>query len=94
MACPAGSELAQHSVAMPSDPPSRKTKQGIEYERSGDTTSTEAAYQQAVTAMAEPMNDLAWLYFKSGRANEALGLATIASQLRPDEPKYRDTMDK
>jgi len=70
------------------------TAQGIEYEKRGDTGNAERAYRQAVTVMAEPINDLAWLYVGSGRANEAIGLATLAVQLRPDEPRFADTLAK
>ena len=70
------------------------TAQGIEYEKRGDTANAERAYRQAVTLVAEPINDLAWIYVGSGRAKEAIGLATIAVQLRPDEPRFADTLAK
>ena len=44
--------------------------------------------------MAEPMNDLAWIYLGSHRTDQALGLANLAVQLRPDEPRYMDTLKK
>jgi hypothetical protein len=70
------------------------TAQGVEYEKRGDTANAERVYRQAVTLMAEPINDLAWLYVGSGRAKEAVGLATIAVHLRPDEPRFVDTLSK
>ncbi len=70
------------------------TKQGIELERRNDLADAERAYREAVTTMAEPMNDLAWIYLGSNRAKEALGLAGLAVQLRPDEPRYADTLNK
>jgi hypothetical protein len=70
------------------------TAQGIEFEKQGDTANAERSYLKAVTLMAEPINDLAWLYVGSGRAKEAIGLATLAVQLRPDESRYADTLDK
>src|SRR5271157_2374657 len=68
------------------------TALGIEYEKNGDTANAERSYAKAVAVMAEPINDLAWLYFRSGRVKEAVGLATLAVQLRPDEPRYQDTL--
>ncbi|HKW68848.1 MAG TPA: hypothetical protein VJP04_16250 [Terriglobales bacterium] len=38
------------------------TKQGIELERRNDFAGAERAYREAVTMMAEPMNDVAWIY--------------------------------
>jgi hypothetical protein len=70
------------------------TKQGIEFERRDDLIGAERAYRDAVTMMAEPMNDLAWIYLGSHRAKDALGLASLAAQLRADEPRYVDTLNK
>jgi tetratricopeptide (TPR) repeat protein len=70
------------------------TAQGVEYEKRGDTANAERAYRKAVTLMAEPINDLAWLYVGSGRAKQAIGLATLAVQLRPDELRFADTLAK
>jgi len=68
------------------------TNEGIELEKRKDRAGAERAYRDAVTTMAEPMNDLAWIYLKSGRAKEALGLAELAVKMRPDEPRYLDTL--
>lgn len=73
---------------------SSMTKQGIELERQNDLVGAERAYREAVTMMAEPMNDLAWIYVGSKRAKEATRLANIAVELRPDEPRYVDTLNK
>jgi hypothetical protein len=70
------------------------TALGIEYEKKGDVANAERSYREAVTIMAEPINDLAWQYLRSGRSKEAVGMATLAVQLRPDEPRYRDTLNK
>ncbi|HEY6292309.1 MAG TPA: hypothetical protein VI455_12230 [Terriglobia bacterium] len=70
------------------------TKQGREMESRGDVAGAERAYREAVTALAEPINDLAWIYLGSNRRNDALGLARLAVQLRPDEPRYTDTLNK
>jgi hypothetical protein len=70
------------------------TTLGRELESQGKTTEAERAYREAVTDMAEPMNDLAWIYLNSGQAKEALGLANLATELRSDEPRYADTLAK
>ena len=70
------------------------TAQAKDRELKGDTAGAERGYRDAVTTVAEPMNDLAWLYLQSGRIKEAAGLATLAVQMRPDEPRYADTLDK
>jgi hypothetical protein len=70
------------------------TLAGKEYERRGDTANAERSYRDAVTQIAEPINDLAWLYLQSGRAKDAVGLAKLAVQIKPDEPRYADTFSK
>ena len=77
-----------------SDALTQLTALAKEKESRGDAAGAEEAYRKAVTAVAEPMNDLAWLYLQSGRTKEAAGLATLAVQMRPDEPRYVDTLDK
>ena len=77
----------QNSVSM-------LTAQGQEFERQGDLANAERSYQQAVDTVAAPANNLALLYLKSGRAKDALGLASIAVQLGPEEQKYKDTQDQ
>jgi hypothetical protein len=70
------------------------TAEGVEFARKGDNANAQRAFEEAVTDMAEPMNDLAWIYLGSGHAKEALSLATVAVQLRPNEPRYLDTLAK
>lgn len=72
------------------------TNMGRERENQHDLNGAVEKYQQALTVLAEPMNDLAWLYLTEDKARvkEALGLATLAVQLRPDEPRYIDTLKK
>ena len=48
------------------------TKQGMDLERRNDLAGAERSYREAVTMMAEPMNDLAWVYLGSHRTKEAL----------------------
>jgi hypothetical protein len=70
------------------------TASGKDLEAKGDTAGAERAYREAVTTVAEPVNDLAWLYLGNGRVKDAVGLANLAVQLRPDEPRYVDTLEK
>lgn len=73
---------------------SQLTALAKEKESRGDTVGAERAYRDAVTTVAEPINDLAWLYLQTGRAKEAASLATLAVQMRSDEPRYVDTLEK
>ena len=68
--------------------------QGIDFDRRGDTANAQRSYENAVKQIAEPINNLAWIYFNSGRSKDAVGLATLAVQLRPDEQRYLDTLQK
>jgi tetratricopeptide (TPR) repeat protein len=68
------------------------TNLGRELEKRGKTVEAARAYRQAVTIMAEPMNDLAWIYLNSGKTPEAVNLARLAVQLTPDESRFRDTL--
>jgi hypothetical protein len=68
--------------------------QGIDFDRKHDTADAQRSYENAVKQIAEPINNLAWIYLNSGRSKDAVGLATLAVQLRPDESRYVDTLDK
>lgn len=68
------------------------TTMGRELEDHGKTAEAERTYQQAVMMIAEPINDLASIYVGSGRAKEALGLATLAVQLNPNETRFSKTL--
>ncbi len=46
------------------------TQQGDYYMGSEETDRAIAAYREAVTAMAAPMNHLAWLYLQQGKVKE------------------------
>ncbi len=70
------------------------TLAGKEFKRQGDTANAERSYRDAVKQIAEPINELALIYIQSGRAKDAVGLATLAVQMRPDEPRYTDTLNK
>lgn len=70
------------------------TAMAKEKEARGDMDGAERGYRDAVTTVAEPMNDLAWRYLQTGHAREAAGLAALAVQMRSDEPRYVDTLEK
>jgi|SRR5271170_5442496 len=76
------------------NPVSMLTAQGQESERQGDLASAERSYQQAIDTVAAPLNDLALLYLKTGRAKEAKGLAELAVQLNPEEARYKTTEEQ
>jgi len=68
------------------------TQQGDYYMGSEETDRAIAAYREAVTAMAAPMNHLAWLYLQQGKVEEALPLSRLAVQLLSDEANFLDTL--
>jgi len=68
------------------------TSLGQELEDHGKTADAERAYKKAVMTIAEPINDLASIYASSGRGKEAIGLATLAVQLNPNETRFSKTL--
>ncbi len=68
------------------------TQKGLLYERQQNVESAIGAYQEAMTEMAEPMNNLAWLYQTQGKFDEAMPLAHLAVQLCPNNANYIDTL--
>jgi hypothetical protein len=70
------------------------TSAGANLEKQGDKMGAQQKFREAVARIADPINDLAWSYHETGREKEALGLATIAVQLVPDQPDYADTLAK
>jgi tetratricopeptide (TPR) repeat protein len=72
---------------------------GLDFARTGRDEEALEAFASALTIptatlgqAAQPMNEIAWLYQKSGRAAEALPLARLAVQIAPDNPAYLDTL--
>ncbi len=70
---------------------SAATRQGLFYEEKKDTTKAIAAYEEAVSLIAVPMNNLAWLYLKEGRIEDSISLSQIAVQLTPNNTNHLDT---
>ncbi len=68
------------------------TQAGIEYERQHNTDKAMAAYREAVTLAALPMNYLAWLYQKEGQFDKGLPLARVAVMVMPDNADIIDTL--
>jgi len=52
------------------------------------------AYARALRLVAEPLNNLAWLYHEAGRDTEALPLSQLAIQFAPNESAFADTLKK
>jgi tetratricopeptide (TPR) repeat protein len=69
-------------------------QRGLEYERKGDTVNAIASYEEAMTVVATPMNQLAWDYLQQGKAESALPLARLAVQLCPDKAPFLDTLSE
>jgi tetratricopeptide (TPR) repeat protein len=62
------------------------TEEGKQCELQADREGAKKAYAEALYLLGEPMNNLASLYLKEGRTNEALQLARSAVILLPDKP--------
>lgn len=72
----------------------KATMQGLEFEQQGDIHNAIKAYEQAAETMAEPLNDLAWLYqadSKLDKLEDAASLSTLAVAMRKD-PRFLDTL--
>ncbi len=65
---------------------------GLDYDEKGDTTNAVAAYEEAMTVVATPMNQLAWDYLQQGKAESGLPLARLAVQLCPSKAPFVDTL--
>ncbi len=70
---------------------SKAIKEGLFYEGEKDTIKAIAAYEKAINLMAEPMNNLSWLYLGRGNVEEALPLSKMAVMLTPHDPNHLDT---
>jgi hypothetical protein len=73
-----------------SDTLSGATLEGLAFEQKGDPSHAIVAYERAISTMAEPLNDLAWLYVSDGRLEEAASLSELAVEMRED-PRFLDT---
>ncbi len=70
---------------------SMATEEGLFYEEKKDTSKAIAAYEKALSLMADPMNNLAWLYLQEGRIENSLSLSQMAVQLTPNDANHLDT---
>jgi tetratricopeptide (TPR) repeat protein len=64
------------------------------HEKQGNKRKAIETYESALRLIAEPLNNLAWLYHEAGRDKEALPLAQLATQLVPNVGEFMDTLDK
>lgn len=67
-------------------------QRGLEYDGKGDTVNAVASYEEAMTSVATPMNNLAWDYLKRGKAVDAAPLSRLAVQLCPGNASFIDTL--
>lgn len=67
------------------------TLQGRYLEEHGSKAEAIEAYEKAVSMIAEPLNDLAWLYQSDGKTEEAAALSQLAVSMRQD-PRFLDTL--
>jgi tetratricopeptide (TPR) repeat protein len=65
---------------------------GLSLEKAGESAQAMDAYKRALSIVAVPMNQLAWLYLQQHQADSALPLARLAAQLSPDNPAFLDTL--
>jgi hypothetical protein len=63
-------------------------------EKMGNTGNAIKGYETALRLVAEPLNNLAFLYHNSGRNTEALQLARLATQFAPNENEFADTLNR
>lgn len=68
------------------------TLKGLHFEKQQDIDNAITAYEEALLLMAEPMNNLAWLYQKQDRNEQALPISRLAVHLAPNNPNYLDTL--
>lgn len=69
-------------------------EQAKQEEKTGNKDKAIELYARFLRMIAEPMNNLAWLYHEAGRDKEALPLAQLAIQIAPNEPKFDDTLKR
>ena len=67
-------------------------ERGTAYEKAGDQPHAAAVYQQALSGLALPMNQLAWIYCQQSKTDQALPLARMAAQIDPENPAVLDTL--
>jgi hypothetical protein len=63
-------------------------------EKMGDKKRAIKGYEAALRLVAEPLNNLAFLYHDGGHDSEALPLAQLATKLAPNEIEFVDTLNK
>ncbi|MCA9468114.1 MAG: hypothetical protein KC643_22095 [Nitrospira sp.] len=68
------------------------TQEGINFEKNNNKEKAKEKYLEAVILAVEPMNGLAWLYQQEGKIKEALTLAQLVAQVRPEEVRFLDTL--
>jgi len=67
--------------------------QAKQEEKRGNTQKAMEVYEKALRVIAEPLNNLAWLYHEAGRDKEAIVLAQLATQFAPAEAEFAGTLN-
>ena len=62
-------------------------------EQQGQKQKAIAMYESALRLIADPLNNLAWLYHQAGHDKEALPLAQLATQFAPTVITFTDTLN-
>lgn len=88
----AGDMRSDDRLVLRGDDPLALAERGRAAESAKDIDGAVVAYQQALTALSAPMNNLAWLFNQRGESEKALALARVAVQLQPDNAAYLDTL--
>ena len=68
------------------------TQKGLKFEQQKQIENAISAYEKALLLVAAPMNNLAWLYQKQDRFEDALPISRLAVQLSPNNPNHLDTL--
>lgn len=68
--------------------------QAKQEEKQGNKKKAMEVYEKALRVIAEPLNNLAWLYHEAARDKEAVLLAQLATQFAPAEAEFADTLNR
>jgi len=70
------------------------TQKGVDYEKNNDIQNAKKVYKEAVDIISNPINLLAWQYYKQNELDKALSAADIAVRISPDNANCIDTLAK
>ena len=67
---------------------------GVDFEKNNRTEDAAQEYSKALSIISEPMNNLAWLYYKKGDIDNAAQLSEIAVRISPNNADFIHTLAK